>query len=160
MKTLGIGTKISRFMEIRKYEKQQNYLNKYVHLDNNINDKAYKQIDTAKSGIANYLSQNNMAVTIKDAQSLNVAQNNPYFKNKLQGKLNVLVTDLETGESEHMLVNGLVDKTTQDTSFRYSLAYPNNDGVIRQTVNNTEDTMLRSLYRGISDMVFAIKNRK
>lgn len=163
MKLFPIRNKIEQFIEVRKYIKERNYLNKYVNIhDISINDDAYKQMHTARKGIANYLADKCMAVDIYDAQNTAGAAAKSASGVNLKDKIRVEVTDLLFGKTTSRFLNADTKETTIHSVPDYFVVEYVEDGLqqTRLTSHDYEDNFLRNLYRNISEMANSLRPEK
>ena len=63
-----IKSKITRFLDIRKYEKEQKFLNKYCNISNDLEGDTFTQLHTARKTIANYAKSKGVTVEFADAE--------------------------------------------------------------------------------------------
>lgn len=164
MKLFPIRNKINQFIEVRKYIKERNYLNKYVNIhDLSINDDAYKQMHTARKGLADHLLADKcMAVDIYDAQNTVGAAAKSDSAVNLKDKIRVEVTDLLFGKTTSRILNADTKETTIHSVPDYFVVEHVEDGLqqTRLTSHDYEENFLRNLYRNISEMVNSLRPEK
>lgn len=156
MKLNAIKPAIVKFIDNSKYNKEQKILNKFVHVDPNINPAAYNEIMKARKTIANYAISERVTVDIynfSNKEVQNTAKPN---------ELTVIVQDILHGKSLKKNMSDNVNATHKHVEEDYFVVDYPWDGTqqTRITTHEYEDNFLRALYRNISDMVGKLQGKK
>ncbi len=184
MRIPPIKSKVIRFLEIRKYEKEQKFLNKFCNISNEIEGDTFTQLNSARKTIANYAKSKGVTVDIEPGNSTNVVTS--YFKTSSDGKklekiadvpdianlpkdkLRITVRSLEKLPERKggklLSTSEYVSKDTSETHLHtvndYFVVEIPEDGLqqIRLTKHENEDNFLRHIYRVIENNVKAIEH--
>lgn len=152
-----IRSRIARYIENVRYNREQKFLDKYVRIHDEINGDTYTKLDSARKTMANFAKNKGITIDIYDARR--ELQDDELVSCKLEDdfakKLSVHVTDLLTGKRSWKLVNAKTDK---------SIVNSTNENIIpgnpMSGKNEFEDNFLRNLYRKVEEMVNQIQNNK
>lgn len=157
MRIPPIKSKVIRFLEIRKYEKEQKFLNKFCNISNEIEGDTFTQLNSAQKTIANYAKSKGVTVEIRDAEK-------EVAKNKLKVTVRPLKELPERKGGRLLSTSEYVSKDTSETHLHtvddYFVVELPEDGLqqIRLTKHENEDNFLRHIYRVIENNVKAIEH--
>ena len=132
-------------------------INNYIRIhDKNTYGDSYEQMKQASGLIANYAQKEGVSVDIYNANRL-VADDETapsFIKEYTSDKLNVVVQNILTGESENKIVNANTDKTLPKYA-KTTVIVPikgEDIEIARHGIRRTEDSFLRNLYRSIEEL--------
>jgi len=154
---------IKHIIKIRKINRERQFLDNYVHIDNNIpNRTAVRQMYKARKGIANYAQDKGVSIDIFNARQELGEHDSPILEDYFSDKLSLHVTDLLTSKSEQKIISARTDVTHTHVVPDYIVIDYADDGIqqTRLTTHEYEDTFLRHLYRNIENLVKSVQNRK
>lgn len=161
-----IRTKVTRFIKTRKINKEQNFLNKYCNISNDIEGDAFVQLNTARKTIANYAKSNRVTISIGDAEK-EVAKEKFEFdideqnakkaaKNKLKITLRPLKKLPERKGGRLLSLSEYVSKDTSKNYFYRSKSVDNSNKAYSITTR-IEDNFLQNIYRTIENQIKALQ---
>ncbi len=157
MKIPSIKNRITNFLDYRKYNKEQKFINKYVKIHSNrkYND-AFTQINKARKTIANYAADKGVVIDVYDVERV------PELPNSTSRKLMLEVTDLLTGKCKNKVLDARTDRTYPHVENDYIVIDYPHDGIqqTRLTKHEYEDTFLRYLYRNIENLTNKLQGKK
>lgn len=163
MKIPPIKNKIAKFLDNRKYNKEQKFINNFImiHNDQPYTD-AFIKINEAKKTIANYAASKGVSVDIYSAGAMLGEHDSPLFEEHLHNKLMLKVTDLLTGENEHKFLTARTDITYPHVENDYFVIDYPQEGIqqTRLTKHEYEDNFLRYLYRNIENLTNTLQSKK
>ena len=138
-------------------QRKEAKLNNYIRIhDKNTYGDSYEQMKQAREVIANYAQKEGVSVDIFNANRL-VADDETapsFIKEYTSDKLNVVVQNILTGESENKIVNANTDKTLPKYA-KTTVIVPikgEDIEIARHGIRRTEDSFLRNLYRSIEEL--------
>ncbi len=138
-------------------QRKEAKLNNYIRIhDKNTYGDSYEQMKQAREVIANYAQKEGVSVDIYNANRL-VADDETapsFIKEYTSDKLNVVVQNILTGESENKIVNANTDKTLPKYA-KTTVIVPikgEDIEIARHGIRRTEDSFLRNLYRSIEEL--------
>lgn len=133
----NIQNKINRFVRIRKYEKEQQFINKYVQIKQlDIPYDEYQKIDTAKKTLANYAKHNNVKIKI------------------LNGSDNFVESEIDSPtiiKQENTLRNDCLKLEVQDLKTKTVLS--------SYFLKNSDENTLKLIYRILGNIVKNLKGQ-
>lgn len=166
-----IGNKITKAVKIRKYEREQKFLNKFCKINNDVEGDTFTQLNSARKTIANYAKNKGVTVEIADAEK-KVAKETFEFdvderlaKRAAKDKLAITVTPLKR-EGNTVSLTNYVPKDTRETHLHtvndyFVVEYPYDDiQQTRLTKHEYEDNFLRNVYRKIQTLVDTLDKEK
>lgn len=167
MKVLKIFNKFQSQLKQQKLNKREANINKYIKIhDGNTYGNSFAQIYDARATIANYAKRNAVSIDIYDVKKL-LEENesvSPIIENNFSDKLHLIVTNLLNGKSKSKIVSANTDKTYPKISEKQIIIPIHKDGIekIGESINQTEDSFLRNLYRNIEYLTNSVtgKNSK
>lgn len=156
MRIPSIKNKITNFLDNRKYNKEQKFINKYVKIHSNNNHDAFTQIDEAAKTIANYASNKGVTIDIYDVERV------PELTNNTNRKLMLEVTNLSTGKCKNKILEANTNKTYHHVEDDYFVVDDPYDGIqlVRLTKHDYEDNFLKYLYRNIENLTNKLNGKK
>lgn len=156
---------IQNHINIAKYEKRQNEMNKFVNINNNItNHTAFNTLDEAKSTIANFAKHNGVSVDIYDGRKM--VEGDEYaseaLTNNLSDKLFVKVTNLISGKSKERIISSNTDELypVQKLNLRLLQLKNSDKEYLSHGTLSTEDNFLRYVYRNIDTLTRQVTGKK
>ncbi|MBS6602882.1 MAG: hypothetical protein KH301_03880 [Brachyspira sp.] len=156
---------IQNHINIAKYEKRQNEMNKFVNINNNItNHTAFNTLDEAKSTIANFAKHNGVSVDIYDGRKM--VEGDEYaseaLTNNLSDKLFVKVTNLISGKSKERIISSNTDELypVQKSNLRLLQLKNSDKEYLSHGTLSTEDNFLRYVYRNIDTLTRQVTGKK
>ncbi len=153
MQTSKLLNRIHQNTALKKYEKHKKIINKLVNTSQlNINSDAYKEIELAKETIANFAKKNGVSIDFFEPKEHQTNKKNIILKvsNMLNGKNKECAISPDTTLNITISNNNLRVLRNRETGTEYI--------AIGQIT--TEDTFLRNIYRNISNLTKAVKNKK
>ena len=173
MKIPPIRSNITRFLENRKFEKEQKFLNKYVKIDTNIQGDAFEQLNSARKVMANYAKSKDVTIEIADAESLLVNDryefdiDERFVQRAAKNNLKVTIRPLKKlpmrkgGRllSTSEFVSKDTSKTHLHTVDNFFMVEIPSDGLQQTRVAKVqhEDNFLRNIYRTIESRIKAFQ---
>ncbi len=141
----------------RKILQNEERINRYVKIhDVTTPVDSFNQMYTARSVIANYAEKKGVSINI-----YNAGKCPPPDNTTADNKLNVIVTDLLTGNAKAKLVDADTDRLYPKVSENPIIIPILSDctDIVRQSIKNTEDTFLRNLYRNIEELTKEVTSK-
>ena len=165
MKINRIFNNLKEAYRIRKYEKQEQKVAKYVRIhDCDTYGTSFEQISNARATLANYAMKKGITIDIYDAQKKTLFKDElpARLRNNLYDKFNVVVTNMLNGRKQQRFVSANTDGNTMFHKYEVTIiSGPNpEDVVVRNTGKIQEDTFLRNFYRNIEDMTNIVTGKK
>lgn len=158
MKTKSIGTKFTRFLENRKYEKEQKFLNKYCNISDKLDRDTFELLFPSRKTIANYAKSKNVSVEISNAEK-DIAKRT--FNEEDESCINAM----ERAAKDKIVVTVRplkLPKERKDGRLLSQSSYVSNDTnktyVYKDSKNTIEDNFLRNIYRTIERNVKGIEH--
>lgn len=154
MKIAAIRNNVTRFMKNKNYEKEQQFLNKFCKINNNVEGDTFTQLYSARKTIANYAKNKGITIEIADAEK-------KFAEDKLAIKVKPLINIGNTTS-----ITTYAPKNTKETHLHtvndYFVIELPHDGIqqIRLTKHEYEDNFLRNVYRKIENVVKTLEKEK